>query len=275
MLIIRRLNVWVIAGMLPSLPGVVPQSTVLYCTTKCLDDVGRAFHTLLAHEDDWNGLVSDTNAIRELNDLIYYYATEIYGRLDIKSWLRAHKDKSVLDRLTPNDLAYTVLVYDNYHFKWKHEMEVERAESMRRMAAATAAASAGDDHAIFMPPQKKQKKPPYDGPSLPYTKPAKSKKQYLEIGWNTEGIKYLKRLTGSFTALRENHRVWTLCKEFWEDYVRKMSRNCGCWVPQYQLQDIVDDEVQDAIAGADGEEYFEFVPMEDNFDWMPIPGINE
>lgn len=220
--------------------------------------------------DDWSNLSTDTDALMELNCLMYYYASEVYGRQDFRSWLKAHPDKTLPDRLTASDIAFALLVYENYYVKWVHELETQREEERQKGQTTMFAAAAADDTVNNEPRTKKRKKM-YSGPTLTYTKPGNTKLRYLEHNWNKEGVDRFQVLHLSFTELlKTNVDTWDLCKESFVEYISNMKRiGEGCWVEQYySLEgDDATGNSEDYLGATEG---FEFMLDEDNDDFVHV-----
>lgn len=204
-------------------------------------------------------MAHDTMALNQLHKLIYYYAFQVYGKNEIKGWLKANKEKSVLDHVTASDLAFTVLVYENYHPKWINDIETERV--MEQHQNDTGEKDEPDDATVGQ--KRKNRSDSSAGPQLKYTKPANVRHKYLESGWNDEGFRRFKELQQSFHTLMIDDQAWQACKETWDDYVSNMKQfGNRCWVPQYSKLDLGDDDGDnDDIADTD-EVKFEFVQPE-------------
>lgn len=201
----------------------------LHSSTSDFSSVGRAFDTLLAYDDHWNDLVHDESALLQLHEFIYYYASECVGRNTIKEWLRANQDKSLLDKLTANDLAFTMLVYENYHPKWAHEIIVEREGNQ-------GAEDGGAADTLFSVRQTQnagQKRKRYAGPTLKYTTTHSKKNAYLGNGWTPEAFHRLRCLENLFDGLMSHDEAWTSSKKAWEAFVlnEKDLGGNNCWVP--------------------------------------------
>ena len=232
-----------------------------------LHNVDLHFNQLLSFTDDWDALRTDDNEVplRQLHELIYYYAVEVYGRNDIKMWLKSNQDKSVLDYVNGSDLAFAMLVYDNYHPKWVHEIEERRKSDMlqQELQQDRNASSAGDEVKWRARELTNKKRKRYTGPDLRYTHPPTHKKGYLESGWKPEGMQRFQSLTSAFDQLVGDKESWTLCKESWDCYIRDRKEVEGndCWVPIYEK---ISDEDEDGGGEGDDSEAgkFDFVLKE-------------
>ena len=230
----------------------------LYCS-RLSDDVGKSFDTLLSIADDWDTLRHNTSALVELYNLVYYYACEVYGRTAVKSWLKANQDMSVLDKVNPSDLAFALLVFENYHPKWVAEIKDARVqEGMKQDHQSVDTHFASNDTSIKVAEGPSKKKRKIDGIKLKYTKDG-TKKKYLECGWKREGLKRFEHLQNSFAMLLTNEVAWKDCKDGWVSFIEDLKRNSdiSCWVPTYYRQDV--DDTYDEGNSSDEEEGFEFV----------------
>lgn len=216
------------------------------CSNSKLEQVGQSFSTLLSISDDWNALPETSEAVLQLCDLMYYYASESYGRNAIKMWMKNHQDKCVPDKLSPSDLAFALAVFENYHPKWVAEIKAERGEDDE------------EDLDIKEPAKKKMKKASSAGMTLLYTKdPSKGRNAYLSCGWTQKGLRRFQTLDKLFRNLKGNTAVWDSCKVSFESYIdlKKNDDVDGCWVPTYHKKE-EDDYDEENSSGE--EEGFEF-----------------
>lgn len=236
---------------------VLSSVTDLHNTRRSFEGAGKEFETFLSYSDhDWVNVAQDHMALNQLHNLIYYYGSEVYGRNEVKAWLKANQDKSVLDHLTASDLAFTVLVYENYHPRWIKEIETAREEEQKRNDTLDVAEKEEEEPAAVG--QKRKKKRSSAGPKLKYSKGANVKNKYLQSGWTKEGIRHFKALQESFDKLMKDEKAWQVCKETWDDFISNMKQfSDNCWVPQYFKLDLGDDD-EDSIAATD-EDKFEFI----------------
>ena len=225
--------------------GLAATAKALHSTCSDFSIIERAFETLLAYDGSWSDLVLDDSALFQLNEFVYYYASEIDGRLSIKEWLRANQDKSMLEKFTASDLAFTMLVYENYHPKWVHEITAAREGGMNQGLDEE-----GADTVVTSRRQtqrkagrKRKKKTKYSGPPLKYTT-TKRKNAYLGTSWTPEALQRLQSLQHFFDGLKVHDEVWTTCKESFDAFIQNEKDIDGndCWVPLFVCQDEEDDE---------------------------------
>lgn len=198
-----------------------------------------------------------------LFDLVYHYAIEVYGREAIKKWLKANKEKSVLDHLNPTDLAFALLVYENYFPKWVEDIEQDRLdcaaidagtndenEKNKRKRDGSVQAETGLD---------KKKRRRFAGK---YTKDPRCKNSYLQSGWTEEGMQRYDELRHIFNSLSQSQDVWMKCKEGWNMYIVKKKEVGGeCWVPTYCREVVDETESDQDIGSGDNNGWFQYVSL--------------
>lgn len=250
------LSAFFVFGATPSLTHLFMLE--LHCSCLHFNDVSLSFETLLSFTNTnggWDALATndgnDSPAVGQLCHLIYYYASEVYGRTAIKRWLNANQDKSVLDNMTASDIAYAIIVFENYHPRWIDDIKAAREEESKKHEDD---AKMNEDEE---PPKKKQKTSEMQ---LKYTKTQSKKMRYLEDGWNSEGRKRLEQLQRMFTKLLQNEVAWQVCKDGWDKYIADMKMNGEqCWVPTYCRQEEEDDHSDDGSGSVGEDEGFDFV----------------
>lgn len=160
--------------------------------TLVLSEEGTLFGDLYTREE-WVNVNPDC-----LNDFIYFldhYATKVYGPRSVETYLRTHRDKSVLDRFTVSDLAYGVLVYENTVALW--ENKIVRRESRE---------SLGENEVRVV-----QKYHRNEGARL----------RTFECGWTEEGVKYMKELVEKFRLLWGDSVFMKKLLSEWDAYAKK------------------------------------------------------
>ena len=239
-------------------------SPELHRSAANFENVARSFEEVLEMADNWYELPVNARANVTIYNLIYYYATEVYGRTVLKRWLNANRNMSLLDKINPNDMAYALLVVSNYEGKWQAELQDETDEELSKQINEEAAKSNGSDKS---PPKKKRKYP------MKYTKPSAQRLAYLETGWNTEGLKRFEELLRVFTSLREHGVAWQACKDGWDSYIEDKRQDDDihpCWVPTYRRLDDNDDRAEkENSADRDEQQGFEFVLPNDDIPSLP------
>lgn len=217
----------------------------LHRSCRSFDLVDTSFAALMSKaNNNWDTLQDSSAAENQLYNLIYYYASEVYGRNAIKLWLKANQDKSVLDKMTPSDLAFALLVFENYHPKWVAEIQDER-EQEKNLHLQQQDADHRDDEEVGRNGRKKKKRKVLTaGMTLQYTEDPKKKKVYLGNGWKPEGMERYEELQMLFYNLMANGEAWQNCKDGFDLYIedKKQNDDDHCWVPTYHKQDVDDTE---------------------------------
>ncbi len=203
-----------------------------------LDRTSESFSTLLSVSEEWDRLQDTSAATLELCNLIYYYATNVYGRNSIKNWMRLNQEKSLIDKITASDLAFALIVFENYHPKWVAEIEAQR----RREDVdhdEDALANKDDDLANKDPKRKNKKRKRASsaaaGMTLLYTKDPRTRHPYLECGWKLNGLRRFDKLVSLFHKLKENAVMWERCRVSFQSFIdeKKESGVEDCWVPTF------------------------------------------
>ena len=213
--------------------------------------LATAFDNFLRFKDDWSRLQNDRSpaaSMDELNALVYHYVAECYGRTEIKRWLKVNKGRSVLDMITANDLAFSILVYDNYSSRWTSEIWTKAKQSS--MEGNEEQDSQEEDDAWEEeqeqsgPSNKKRKKAPSNMPSLPFSKPKTKKLKYLETGWTGAGVQRYRELEESMKRLMRNETLWNKLKRGWESFISGLHEDnqTTCWIPQFRRMNSVEED---------------------------------
>ncbi len=245
-----------------------------YCAD--LDRTSESFSTLLSISEEWDGLQDTSAAKLELCNLIYYYATNVYGRNSIKNWMRLNKEKSLIDKITASDLAFALIVFENYHPKWVAEIEAQRRrEDVDHDEDALANKNQDDDDlANKNPPKqtKKRKRPSAAaGMTLLYTKDPRKRNHYLACGWKLNGLRRFDKLVRAFHKLKENAVVWESCRQSFQSYIdeKKKDGDESCWVPTFYKENDCEGEIS-----CEEDEGVEFdLGLEDELMGLPPPVV--
>ena len=105
---------------------------------------------------------------------------------------------TLLDRLTPSDIAYSVLVYESVHDMWKEEiLKCETCQTIQEKKAFQHKAS------------------------LKYHVKRRTKIALFQDGWTTEGRAYFSSLCEVFDALKKSDKIWSLLQHNWKTYTKK------------------------------------------------------
>ena len=112
----------------------------------------------------------------------------------VNKWIRMNRNKTLLDKLTSSDIAYTILVCENSKEVWDEEIRIKKECHTR-------------DEMKRAPRMAKQKYHEGRGKRL---------KRY-EDGWTTNGVDYYKSLCETFKTLKAHH-VWNYLQVHWSTY---------------------------------------------------------
>lgn len=134
--------------------------------------------------------------------LLYFldkYATIVVGGVRaLGKYFKQNRGKSLLDKLTVSDIAYSFLVYESAHEVWKEEV-------MKAKTCATA-----DDRNSFVH-KAVNKYHVKRGTRLPV----------YQDGWTTEGQEYFKSLCREIKTLKASEQLWKTVRYHWTTYVKK------------------------------------------------------
>ena len=127
------------------------------------------------------------------------YVSCVPGQRDISKFYKENPRMTLLDKLTPSDIAYTVLVYENTFEVWDETREWKKMNVVEQRNTPKVAV---------------QK----------YFKKSGSKNKKYRDGWTSEGEKYYATLVKEFTDLMKNKVVWDCLRGHWKTYSRENSR---------------------------------------------------
>jgi hypothetical protein len=134
--------------------------------------------------------------------LLYFfdkYATIVVGGArTLGKYFKQNRGKSLLDKLTVSDIAYSFLVYESAHDVWKEEV-------MKAKTCATADERNSFEHKAVNKYHVKR------GTRLPV----------YQDGWTNEGQEYFKNLCREIGTLKASDKLWTGLKVHWMTYVKK------------------------------------------------------
>ena len=115
----------------------------------------------------------------------------------IAKWMKMNRNKTLLDKLTSSDIAYTILICENSKEVWDEEIHIKLTSKSKdevKKASRTA-------------------KPKYH-------KGRGQRFKRYEDGWTTEGVTYYKELCMIFQCLK-NHVAWNQVIVHWHTYKKK------------------------------------------------------
>jgi hypothetical protein len=53
------------------------------------------------------------------------YVKQAVGNHNLSKWMKLNGSKTLLDRITPSDIAYTIILYENSINVWSEELEIK------------------------------------------------------------------------------------------------------------------------------------------------------
>ena len=133
----------------------------------------------------------------DLETFLYFlnkYAFHNLGCHAFAKFTRNNPNKTLVDKLTSQDIAYAVLIYEDRMDVWE--------EGLRK-----------DDDGFVR--SAKQKYHVEEGTKLP---------KYGN-GWKENGRAYFQELCGQFDNLIKNEKYFEALSEYWQDYLRKYHRS--------------------------------------------------
>jgi len=134
--------------------------------------------------------------------LLYFldkYTTIVAGGARaLGKYYKNNRGKTLLDKLTVSDIAYSVLVYENSYDVWSEEIDKTKTcltEEDKKLYQGTAT----------------NKYHVKRGARLPL----------YQDGWTNDGKQYFKELCAQFKAMTMNEELWTTLKNHWRTYTTK------------------------------------------------------
>ena len=141
-------------------------------------------------------------AYEEAEPFLYYldkYATVMVGGArSMAKYLNNHNGNTLLDRLTPSDIAYSVLLYESAHDMWKEE--IHKCETCQTI---------------------QEKKEFQHTASLKYHVKRGTKIALFQDGWTQEGRAYFSSLCQVFDELKKSNKIWSSLQDHWKTYTKK------------------------------------------------------
>ena len=125
------------------------------------------------------------------------YICRAMGTHFLSQWKKLNRTKTILDKITASDIAYTILVYENSKEVWDEEVEIRENttnDDERRKAI-------------------RHKKPKY------HEGRGKRLKRFGD-GWLDTGREYYRELLGIFKGVKSSSK-WNALEEHWKYYQMK------------------------------------------------------
>ena len=131
------------------------------------------------------------------------YVSKMVGRRELDNYFKCNNDKTLLDRITPSDIAYTMLLCENSHSVWDEN-------EMIKITCAT--------------PEEKKK----------YVREATQKyhvKRGVRLvlygeGWTKEGRDYYDKIMEAILNLKNTAEHWDVLKKYCADYAKENRSYC-------------------------------------------------
>jgi len=163
---------------------------------------GKIFVNVRALTDDLDHVDISYEETEQFLRFVDKYVTHAIGNHQLGKWLRANTTKTLLDKVTASDIAYTILVYENTKEVWEEEIEIKASDKTDEEKRSTA----------------RLRRPKY------HEGRGKRLKRYAD-GWTDVGKSYYEELMMTFKDLK-SHTVWMTIKEHWTCYqMRHYGRN--------------------------------------------------
>ena len=128
------------------------------------------------------------------------YATGLIGYRTLALFYKLNRDKTLLDKLTSNDIAYSILLYENSTLVWKEDAKI-RIENP----------SANRSERLRIPLHEVAK----------FHKKKGTKIGFGCDGWTEEGKRYFLRIKKEVDEMKEDECFWESITEHWKDYCER------------------------------------------------------
>ena len=161
------------------------------------DKRGRIFVNVRALAKEPQDIAPSYDKTEHFLRFIDKYVSRAIGNYQIAKWTRANKDKTLMDKVTASDIAYSIIVYENMKEVWEEEILIKASDKT-------------DEEKRNTVRQRKQKYHEGRGKRL---------KRYAD-GWTEDGRYYYRDLLWTFKDLKI-HPVWTRLSEHWMTYQLK------------------------------------------------------
>jgi hypothetical protein len=150
----------------------------------------------------WTKTMGLKLAYEEAEHVLYfldkYTTVMVGGARSMAKYLKNHNGNTLLDRLTPSDIAYSVLLYESAHDMWQEE--INKCETCLTI---------------------QEKKEFQHTASLKYHVKRGTKIALFADGWTQEGRAYFSSLCQVFDELKKSNKIWSLLQNHWKTYTKK------------------------------------------------------
>ena len=131
------------------------------------------------------------------------YVSKLVGRRELDTFFKFNRNKSLLDKITPSDIAYAILLCENGVNVW------DESERIKATCAT---------------PEEK-KKYVREANQMYHVKRGVRLALYGE-GWTNEGKSYHGEIERGLMNLKNKPQLWEILETYWTDYAKENSRNC-------------------------------------------------
>ena len=161
------------------------------------DDCGRVFVKIRNWSKVYDELEISYDESEQFLRFLDKYVSRAIGNHQMAKFCRVNRDKTLLDKVTSSDIAYTILVYENTKEVWEEEISIRASDKTDEEKRKTI----------------RRQKPKY------HEGCGKRLKRYAD-GWTDDGRNYFKELMSIFRQLK-NNEVWNKLHEYWGMYQLK------------------------------------------------------
>ena len=127
-----------------------------------------------------------------------YVTVMVGGTRAMAKYYKINCGKTLLDRLSPSDIAYSVLIYESAYDTWAEEIikskqcvTIQEKKAFQHTAVLKYHVKRGTRIALF------------------------------QDGWTNEGRAYYKSLCKVFDTLKTSDKIWSLLQHHWKSYTPK------------------------------------------------------
>ena len=161
------------------------------------DDRGRVFVKIRNWSKVYDELEISYDESEQFLRFLDKYVSRAIGNHQMAKFCRVNRDKTLLEKMTSSDIAYTILVYKNTKEVWEEEISIRASDKTDEEKRNTI----------------RRQKPKY------HEGRGKRLKRYAD-GWTDDGRNYYKELMSIFRQLK-NNEVWNKLHEYWGMYQLK------------------------------------------------------
>lgn len=130
------------------------------------------------------------------------YVSKMVGRRELNNYFKNNRDKTLLDKVTSSDIAYTILLCENGVDVWDENQKIK----------ATCSTDEEKKNYVREAVQK-------------YHVKRGVKMTLYGDGWTKDGKDYHGEIEQSLIKLRNNSELWELLEGHWVDYTKENSRH--------------------------------------------------